>query len=440
MSLDQALARDLGLNQVEFDHLGARAARAAQLAGEVPGIAPSDVSLNPAGDILVRVAGPGQAAAAERLGARAVPATAQASPTPASALPAPPVRPMADSHVAGGTKLITEQNYACTLGFWGFDASGGSVALTAGHCQHSGGAVTSSDTEDPWSGVGRLGPVIGDFTSGRYGGGFDAAAIRARGARVAEPTVKTWDGADTLPIKGTVAPVVGMPVCKSGARTGWTCGIVTALPSDYDMAGTSTTVSGFATSMCSAGGDSGAPVVSGAYAVGVLSFGSFDIRQGDTASACAMPVQVDRFINGALSGYPAAERASVRKALTENTAAMILTGVFPMVGPGPSVETLFGEGFRLQLAAPSAKVTKAVTKRKVGTVLKGRVTATGAVAKQYRVYVKVKDTARTVKVNTRGKFVLRLKSIRSGRPSYQLQVRSLASPVERSRVYSGKTK
>ncbi|MDR0945828.1 MAG: S1 family peptidase [Bifidobacteriaceae bacterium] len=435
--LDQALARDLGIGRAEFDRLGAQAARAARLADEIPGVGPSDVSLNPAGEILVRVDSPNQAVSAARLGARAVPATA---PPPEAQPPAPPVRPMADSHAAAGTKLITRENYACTLGFWGYDASGGSVALTAGHCQHSGGAVTSSAVDNPWNGIGRPGPAIGGFSTGRYGEGYDAATIRARGARVAAPAVKTWDGAGTVPVKGTAAPVVGMPVCKSGSRTGWTCGTVTALPSEHVMAGTTTTVSGFATSLCSAAGDSGAPVVSGAYAVGILSFGSFDIRPADTAAACAMPVQIDRFIGGALTEYPAGKRAAVRDALTANVDSMILTGVFPMVGPGPSVETMLGDGFRLQLAAPSAKVTKAVTRRKAGTVLKGRVNAKGAIAKQYRVYIRVKDTARTVKVNARGRFALRLKSIRSGHPTYRLQVRSITSPVERSRVYSGKTK
>ena len=106
------------------------------------------------------------------------------------------------------------------------------------------------------------------------------------------PAVNTWGGAassktaslgvensgGTVTVLAAAAAVNGEPVCHSGARTGWQCGTV---KDDYVQAqveggqGQIQEVDSFATNVCDLPGDSGGSFVSGEYAVGVTSAGTF---------------------------------------------------------------------------------------------------------------------------------------------------------------------
>jgi hypothetical protein len=108
------------------------------------------------------------------------------------------------------------------------------------------------------------------------------------------PGVTTWGGTGTtpslgvensssIPVLAAAAAVNGAPVCHSGERTGWQCGTVTNayVPAEPVEAATKTqTVDGFETSVCLLPGDSGGSFVSGEYAVGVASAGSYTPQSG----------------------------------------------------------------------------------------------------------------------------------------------------------------
>ena len=77
-----------------------------------------------------------------------------------------------------------------------------------------------------------------------------------------------------LTVTGTAVPVVGAPVCKSGQSSYFTCGIVSADRIETQLVypdGDSTTIRGFATTVCTLSGDSGGAIVTGTLALGVIS-------------------------------------------------------------------------------------------------------------------------------------------------------------------------
>jgi hypothetical protein len=407
--LADALERDLGISPTQYFESAEAAERAAALAEELAGegIELADVAVTDANAITVEVDTKAQAKAVLHAGAKPVAAGAV---KPAEAPPAPTVRPLA-REIAPGAKYHTGQYSACTLAFWGYDTHNDRVALSAGHCNRAGGTTTEMRVDNPWDGEWESGSTFGRFGVGRYGGGFDATLIHAEGDTEATATVKTWGQAKTVRIKGQIAPVVGTKVCKSGGRTGWTCGRITAPPQQFVVSDVGNPlVSGFATDMCSASGDSGAPVMAGSYAVGVLSFGSFTVNEGDDASACSMEEQVRRYLAGSMVGLNAEQEAVVRRTLAEEPHRMILTGVHPIEGDAESVSALFGDGFRLAVHVPKPTKVRAVVKKK-STVVKGQIALGGRVAGDYQVRVKAKGKTHVVKVAQSGRFKVSLKKV-----------------------------
>ncbi|MDR3202763.1 MAG: S1 family peptidase [Bifidobacteriaceae bacterium] len=441
--LRTALSRDLGASPAEFLASGNLAVQGAALAHRLAGlgIRHEDVDVD-GGAIHVRVTGSAAAQAVAAAGAIPVLTTpsAAASLAPEAAPPspttapttAPTVRPLA-AEAGGapeaGSKYRTDRWNACTIGFWGRDPKGKAIALTAGHC--ADGAATAIELRvpsTPWKGFSGDAGVIGAFGPYRYGGGYDLAVIRADSKLgPAAPTLKAWSADGAIAVAGAVEPVLGAKVCKSGGRTGWTCGVITALARDFVLAAPGLPhVSGFSTSLCSGSGDSGSPVLSGAYAVGIVSFGSFDIRTGDSAKACALDQQISRLL--AAQGSDTAGREAVRRAVQEDVHSLILTGVQPVAGEGPGAATLFGADFRLLTADAAAKanagsakathrahaiprptVTRVAAKRGK-TVVKGRVKLGGAKASHYRVRLRVGKTAANARVNQSGGFRVAVKA------------------------------
>lgn len=79
--------------------------------------------------------------------------------------------------------------------------------------------------------------------------------------------LQVWDASDVT---------IGMPVCKSGSTSGWTCGVVTAdkVTESVNDNGELLDVYGFHFSAFLLSGDSGGAIVSGHYAIGVDSYGN----------------------------------------------------------------------------------------------------------------------------------------------------------------------
>ena len=207
-----------------------------------------------------------------------------------------PLKPEAD--VPGGVGYQTDKQAICSTGFSAFNPAGLPTVLTAGHCADDGAAKTADLL---FQGVpnGRL----GDFEFSQYGGPGNSPVLNPDSANPGNvgtdiavfgslrqdldplPAASTYGdpsqpGPD-VKIIGTAAPVIGMPVCRSGWRTNWSCGHIAAVgiflvggPNYRTDPNDIRAFNGFLSyDVQSSGGDSGGPWISGNYAVGTHSAG-----------------------------------------------------------------------------------------------------------------------------------------------------------------------
>ena len=278
-------------------------------------------------NLTVTVRDAADVAAAEADGASAVIGTAQ----PAKAVKARAVSSPADgtSDLLGGDlwayHISAAEAMVCSTGFNGYAKSTGArTFLTAGHCgdyQDTGepaptdGIVYAVDDANPVTLDGPLQPeypALGslDQSSFHFGGGADSGIVDVTDTE-ANPmaAVNTWgssatganangtasqgveNSGGTVPILAAAAAVNGEPVCHSGESTGWQCGTVKSafVPVDVEAATKTQEVDSIETSVCLLPGDSGGSFVSGQYAVGVASAGSFTAKSnsGAGANTCA---------------------------------------------------------------------------------------------------------------------------------------------------------
>ncbi|CAM2891701.1 S1 family peptidase [Skermania piniformis] len=164
----------------------------------------------------------------------------------------------------------------CSLGFNGTDAAGQVVNVTAGHCNpdaRSAGTGTAANIFE----LGRfdsIGPKLGTFEASRLDG-HDYSLVRVdpgAAGRFANNLVRA-PGVAPLAVDGVATPVVGAPVCKSGARTGFSCGTISAVGQTVRV-GNRQLTDNFSSSICALPGDSGGAVVSGTKAIGISSASS----------------------------------------------------------------------------------------------------------------------------------------------------------------------
>lgn len=176
-----------------------------------------------------------------------------------------------------------EYDSLCSIGFPSRNRAGDYVALTAGHCEGAmpksarqvGTALAPSDISGPYT---PLGPAVGH----RAADGFDFGLIpvSSPSAWTFRPQIATWEGGRGAPfgsaplvIRDATRPVVGATLCKSGTRTGWTCGPIRSVNQTI-LVGDEVTgyyVNGTVARMCVRPGDSGGAGVVGSTAVGVVS-------------------------------------------------------------------------------------------------------------------------------------------------------------------------
>ncbi len=204
-----------------------------------------------------------------------------------------------EADVPGGLGYAADTGYVCSTGFAAFDPAGLPAVLTAGHCTNDGAAQSATLH---FQGV--PAGLLGDFGFSQFGGtgnspvlrpgdaadpgnvGTDIAVIEDLRADLDPlPAATTWgDASESGPdvkVIGTAAPVVGMPVCRSGRTSVWSCGTIDEVGIFVVPGRTYATdpldlraFTGFLSfDVQSSGGDSGGPWLSGNYAVGTHSAG-----------------------------------------------------------------------------------------------------------------------------------------------------------------------
>ncbi|MFD0361441.1 S1 family peptidase [Nocardia sp. GCM10030253] len=182
--------------------------------------------------------------------------------TASGAATAAPVAPA----VGGGSGIIIDNQFQCTVTTVGHDAAGRLVGLTAGHCGNPGSQVVA-EANPNYGVVGRF--VYSDKN-------LDYGIIQFDQGRI---TPVNQVGTVTITEIGAPAQFP-MVVCKKGRTTGNTCGVAWG-----DVFGTNSETW---TQMCVLEGDSGAPVVVGSTLVGMvnayLAIGCFGPEVGTTMS------------------------------------------------------------------------------------------------------------------------------------------------------------
>ena len=149
--------------------------------------------------------------------------------------------------MGGGSGIVIDNMYECTLTTIGHDNAGRLVGITAGHCGEAGAAVVPES--DPGAGV------VGRFVVSNPD--YDYAVIQFDPARV---TPVNTVGQVTITEIGQPAQFPAV-ACKQGRTTGHTCGVVYG-----DLLQTQETW----TQMCVIEGDSGSPVVVGTTLVAMV--------------------------------------------------------------------------------------------------------------------------------------------------------------------------
>ncbi|MFE3057559.1 serine protease [Nocardia sp. NPDC059239] len=150
--------------------------------------------------------------------------------------------------IGGGSGIIIDDQYECTVTTIGHDGAGRLVGLTAGHCGDAGSRV--------WAEKDRAAGQIGQFVYSNHD--LDYAVIQFDPDRVIP--VNHIGNVTITGIGGP--PGFPMIVCKEGRTTGNTCGIAWGDVFDTNVETWS--------QMCVVEGDSGAPVVVGTTLVGMV--------------------------------------------------------------------------------------------------------------------------------------------------------------------------
>ncbi|MGV8875814.1 MAG: S1 family peptidase [Rhodococcus sp. (in: high G+C Gram-positive bacteria)] len=287
-SLADAVARDLALNPQQFLDRADAARRVAEFTATIGGV--TAAWLDTDGRPVVAVAdGPtytevADAASANGFGVgtsaiEVAPAVRDAFQPLLELLPfdpSPTAGPIRPSSYLGGDSFLAGTpaglGLRCSLGFNALDSTHGAVNITAGHCNPSTAASGSAASTGAY-------PMYGSLVGSKFGSFYrtsqshnDYALIDIDDANIGEfeSNAVRVPGAEPLHVTGTVDPIVGAPVCKSGIRTGFTCGTILSTGRSVAM-GEGVLDRSFATSICALRGDSGGPIVSGTLAVGIAS-------------------------------------------------------------------------------------------------------------------------------------------------------------------------
>ncbi|WP_202566216.1 cell wall-binding repeat-containing protein [Agreia sp. COWG] len=279
------------------------------------------------------------AAAAQQAGAT----VAYGSP-PALDIDTTSVVPLADLYDGQGWGYQNSGGgAACSVGFVGTGPSAARQFVTAGHCFPPGTAITGqafalnqSAAGAPLSRGADLGlPIASSF---QFGGGSDSGLVSVNSSWTLKPQALTWGNGTgaalaTAPIAVTDsrAAVTGASLCKSGERTGWSCGTILAV--DYDISVGSNTVNSIIATTCADHGDSGGAALSGSTAIGITSAGT------DTST---VPCGSENYFSSYFPMVSTAGKASVNSA--QRNWEPLVTVAPPVVTSPPSGASIIQGG------------------------------------------------------------------------------------------------
>ncbi|MFD6452186.1 MULTISPECIES: S1 family peptidase [unclassified Nocardia] len=232
-------------------------------------------------------------------------------------LTATPVAGDGNGALAGGdgyASVIGRSSLRCSLGFNGTDRSGNVINISAGHCNPDIESAGTGNAAAVYEVNGdRAGAQLGTFQKSVLGE-QDYSIIRVNdNARARfENNLVRIPGQAPIAVDGVATPVVGAPVCKSGARTGFSCGVINGVDQTVQVGDRQLTQS-FSANICALPGDSGGAIVTGRLALGISSASSvadFPICEipniigaitGDTPQLFAQPLTVVLSDNPGLS-------------------------------------------------------------------------------------------------------------------------------------------
>lgn len=198
-------------------------------------------------------------------------------------------RPQTAADLRGGDRQNMSSGGYCSIGF-AVSRSGVRYYATAGHCGRVGVTTTGFNGTS-------LGIYDGSSFPGR-----DWAVVRITNTAgwVSRPWVNNYAGGNVI-VRGNSVAGVGASVCRSGARTGYRCGVITAtnVTVNYPQG----SVSGLTQSNACAGqGDSGGSwITPTGQAQGVYSGGQFP-PSGENCSLSS-PVNWFQPLNPILANY-----------------------------------------------------------------------------------------------------------------------------------------
>ncbi|NNH75461.1 protease [Nocardia uniformis] len=205
----------------------------------------------------------------------------------------------------GYASVAGRMSLRCSLGFNGSDSAGNTVNITAGHCNPNIPATGGANSPGVYELNGEnLAGQLGSFQKSVLGNqDYSIVSINDDVRdRFANNLVRV-PRANPIAVTGVATPVVGAPVCKSGSRTGFSCGVVNAVDQVVQVGERQLTQS-FSANICALPGDSGGPIVTGTMALGISSASSvadypiceipnlIGLLTGNTPQLFAQPVSV----------------------------------------------------------------------------------------------------------------------------------------------------
>lgn len=176
----------------------------------------------------------------------------------------------------------------CTVAFSLPGKGGYPWAITAGHCGEVGDKVYSLPDNRDWNKAKFLGTLRYVSEANYENGKGDWGAIRLYPDALRPPSPQGIP----MVLFNTVIPE-GTSVCKSGARTGYSCGLqgykgVKAMLKDDDNSGITSNKVDEITKICVLPGDSGGPVFSESGIIGVMASTSATSYDGES-NICTAP-------------------------------------------------------------------------------------------------------------------------------------------------------
>ncbi|MEU0545629.1 S1 family peptidase [Nocardia sp. NPDC005978] len=183
-------------------------------------------------------------------------------------------RPLAGGD--GYASIAGRMSLRCSLGFNGTDHTGNVVNITAGHCNPNIPATGGANSPGVFElqGSDRVGGQLGSFQKSVLGSqDYSIVSINEQNRDRFSNNIVRVPNAAPISVTGVAVPVVGAPVCKSGSRTGFSCGVVNAIDQSVQVGDRLLTQS-FSANICALPGDSGGPIVTGTLALGISSASS----------------------------------------------------------------------------------------------------------------------------------------------------------------------